>query len=400
LRFSRTLVAGAMIAFGLAEPGIGQVSSPIAVVPQHIPADSGDTIVKVSGRGFTAASQILWNGSPRETRFADSRTLRVRITAQDVRDPGLAEVRISDRPAPPPEEAVYVSVYVPVRANDLVWDSQRGRVYVSVTPDDPNGPSIGVLNPQTGLIERYIPLRERADALALSSDLRYLYAGMNRLVRRLDLSTGGPPVDIETVDYVQRILPFPSQPLSIFVNGVWGSAIIDGTSTRWSGGNVLCPIGLPDDAGLLTKFNDIFELQPISARGFDGPSRILARGALESLACPTLVGGRIYTDEGDVLSPVGPTNLGRFGAFGWPAPATERNRTYFLGTDNKVSGARIRLMVFSSDRQQLLRSYAFPGISDVNYSRIVAWGTDGVAFVSPPGSFTPSIGIHLVRVKD
>ena len=55
-----------------------QVSS---LSPDTIPSDA-ESVLTVDGSGFTAQSQILWNGSPLRTTFLDPHHLQTTVTQQ------------------------------------------------------------------------------------------------------------------------------------------------------------------------------------------------------------------------------------------------------------------------------------------------------------------------------
>lgn len=67
----------------------------LQVSPNLIEAGSGETVLTVSGEGFTAQSKVLWNGQERPTEFVDSSTLRVRIPASDLATVAEAQITVS-----------------------------------------------------------------------------------------------------------------------------------------------------------------------------------------------------------------------------------------------------------------------------------------------------------------
>jgi subtilisin family serine protease len=79
------------------------VSAPVPVVsslsPSSVMAGAGGFSLTVNGSGFTSASVVNWNGSPRATTFVSSTQLRAAITAADVATVGTAQVSVT---TPPP----------------------------------------------------------------------------------------------------------------------------------------------------------------------------------------------------------------------------------------------------------------------------------------------------------
>lgn len=61
-------------------PGPAPVAQATSLTPNAVPGDLNSVLLIVSGSGFTAQSQILWNGSTLETTFIDSRHLQATIT--------------------------------------------------------------------------------------------------------------------------------------------------------------------------------------------------------------------------------------------------------------------------------------------------------------------------------
>lgn len=63
------------------------------VSPRSVPQNV-DVVITVSGSGFDANSVVLYNGSPRQTTFVDSSTLRVSLSANDVKSFGTGQISV------------------------------------------------------------------------------------------------------------------------------------------------------------------------------------------------------------------------------------------------------------------------------------------------------------------
>jgi subtilisin family serine protease len=76
-------------------------SAPVAssLSPASVVAGAGGFTLTVNGSGFTNASVVNWNGSPRGTTFVSNTQLRAQIAAADVATVGTAQVSVS---TPPP----------------------------------------------------------------------------------------------------------------------------------------------------------------------------------------------------------------------------------------------------------------------------------------------------------
>jgi hypothetical protein len=69
------------------------------ISPSRASAGSGAFTLTVNGSGFTAASEVRWEGAPRPTTFVSSTQLRASIGATDVAAAGTAQVTVFS-PAP------------------------------------------------------------------------------------------------------------------------------------------------------------------------------------------------------------------------------------------------------------------------------------------------------------
>jgi hypothetical protein len=63
-------------------PGPAPMAQVMTLRPDAVPGDLNSVPLIVNGSGFTAQSQILWNGSTLETTFIDSRHLQATITQE------------------------------------------------------------------------------------------------------------------------------------------------------------------------------------------------------------------------------------------------------------------------------------------------------------------------------
>jgi len=79
------------------------VGSPLPAITWMIPSSaapgSAGLTITVNGEGFTAASTVLWNGSPRVTTFKSETQVQAAITAADLAAAGTAQLT-ANNPAP------------------------------------------------------------------------------------------------------------------------------------------------------------------------------------------------------------------------------------------------------------------------------------------------------------
>ncbi len=164
---------------------------PITISPSHIAADTGATKVTLTGTGFTVGMVATWNGQPRTTTFLDATRLQVSLTGVDLELPGIGMLAVWDSTQTEQiTESSPILVYVPVLNNDLVYDSLRDRIYIAVAASQkPQGPSIAVLNPELGKVEKWFSLSVEPTKLAISDDDQYLYVAQGNAVQRINLNS-------------------------------------------------------------------------------------------------------------------------------------------------------------------------------------------------------------------
>ncbi len=143
--------------------------------------------------------------------------------------------------------------------NDLVYDSVTNKIYASIpSANGANGNSIGVINPNTYLLEKTIFIGSEPTVLAISDNGQYIYAGFggSSTVRRFDVAsqTAGIQFSLGSdsstgSNYVEDIEVMPGQPTTIAI-----SRKNNGFSPRHEGvviydNNVMRPTTTPDHTG-------------------------------------------------------------------------------------------------------------------------------------------------------
>lgn len=148
---------------------------------------------------------------------------------------------------------------VNLTTNDLVYDSVTNKIYVSIpSANGSNGNSIGVINPNTYLLENTIFIGSEPTVLAISDNGQYIYSGFSgtSTVRRFDVATQTSGLQFSLGSdsstgsyYVEDIEVMPGQPTTIAV-----SRKNNGFSPRHEGvaiydNNVMRPTTTPDHTG-------------------------------------------------------------------------------------------------------------------------------------------------------
>lgn len=144
-------------------------------------------------------------------------------------------------------------------ANDLVYDSVTKKIYASIpSANGSNGNSIGVINPNTNLLEKTIFIGSEPTILAISDNGQYIYSGFSgsSTVRRFDVATQTAGLQFSLGSdpstgsyYAEDIEVMPGQPTTIAI-----SRKNNGFSPRHEGvviydNNVMRPTTTPDHTG-------------------------------------------------------------------------------------------------------------------------------------------------------
>jgi hypothetical protein len=181
-------------------PSLTQIS-PASVVAKTTP-----TPIIVNGGNFMTGATVQWNGKPLTTTYLSSSQLQVTPTAAQLASASIVQLSVSNPPPGGISSEMNFDVTYPARitvldlpANDLVWDPYAQRIYASLPSSyGSQGNSIAVINPTSGKTTGYYFAGSEPSQLALSSDAKYLYVGLNGngSVQRLVLPNFTPDIDI------------------------------------------------------------------------------------------------------------------------------------------------------------------------------------------------------------
>ena len=202
------------------------------ISPASVPLNTPTTIT-VTGTGFTNASVISISGAAQPTGFTSSTSLTTAVPSSLLTMPGVLAVTVTT-PAPGGGTSTpqYLTAYVPIANNSMVYNPANGLFYLSVpsSAGAPYGNSIVSIDPLTGALGTPIPVGAEPDQLAITADGRYLWVALDgaSAVRKLDLQTGvpGPPFTTvpELSGFAAAVLaPLPNEPDSVVVATMAGN---------------------------------------------------------------------------------------------------------------------------------------------------------------------------------
>lgn len=306
---------------------------------------------------------------------------------------------------------------VAAEANELVWDAARQVIYLSIPATAAaNANSIGVLDPQTGVISGHVPAGSNPGDMEISPDGQYLYValrGAGVIERRLlpslalDLTIplGTRPANGATL-YAKEfhVSPTASGTIAVVRSGsptASGSehdlAIFDGAAMRAQ----TVPAGV---SGAVTTFQwdsgtRIFGVDSSSSTGRAFHVAVDAGGATVAASQENvtafdrdamLVEGRMIMQSGRVFDPLTFAQIGSF-AHGSPftvaaTPDTTTRKAFFL-----VHGA---VRAFDLDTFTAIASITLPDAAPTLNARQIRWGRDGLALLNYQHSLS---GILLIN---
>jgi hypothetical protein len=415
------------------------VGVPVVTNPNPIPAVTllnptfmgagGPTFVlSVNGSGFIGTSQVQWNGVSRATTLVSSTELQAQITAEDIATTGTASVTVFN-PAPGggTSGALTFKISTPFTmttlsqtANDLIWDPVHQVIYLSVPGSaTANGNTIAVLSPTTGVITSSQFAGSNPDVLAISDDSSFLYAGIDgeSIVQRFILpslatdisyplgsSTSFGPffaLDLQVAPGAPHttavtLAVFGSEPaaqggITIFDDATARPTTAPGFGPGGGGSDLFDTLQWGSDATALFASNN-------EDTGFDFYTlSVNSSGVVLDHDFPNAFSGfndrihfdqgttLIYSDDGHVLNQAG-SPVGDFDFFGVMTPDSTLNAAFILGqTQDQIGSNTFTLQSFDLTHFTSVDSIVISNVNG-NPSRLIRWGTNGLAFITFTGA--------------
>ena len=407
-----------------------------ALTSAGAPVGSSDLTLTLSGRDFAAQAVVQWNATTIPSMWISATQMQATIPALFLSAASQGNITVAN-PAPgggsstplpftavaPPSTGSQVRVYA-AGGNDVAWDSQRQKLYVSspgVQGDLAN--KIVTVDPLAGTVAPSGFIGSEPDQISISSDGQYLYAGIDGQVsvERLTLPALTPDISFtlgsDSFDgpfYAQDLKAAPGSPHSVAVSKAAfdvspssaGIAIFDDATPRavslqgWPY-NAYASIEWGSDSSTIYSPaaqipTDLFVLS------VDGNGIRINKDFSQALIYPNVSydlhfdsgTGLLYTDGGQIVRPTDATILGTFNASGLVATDSGLNRVFILGQMPAQTGD------FSDFTIESFNQTSFAPIDSITISHVVGtpsafvrWGTNGLAFVTRVGGATDTNNI-------
>ncbi len=428
---------------GALDTTAGTVLTPVptltAVDPLNVTVGATNTNVTIAGRDFVGTPTVYWNGNPLPTTRSSSTAVQVSIPASDLSASATATITASNiesasavsnalsitiDPAPP--AGTQVTEY-DTGGNDLVWDANAGKIYVSMPGVQGDaGDAIASVDPVAGIVTTTGFVGSDPSNLAISSDGASLYASLYsqnaieqftlpglQVSQRWNLGADsyyGSSTSFSGPYFALDLEPAPGAPQTLALtlaypgSGSPSSAavrIYDGTTPRpndlqsmaysysslqWAGNSsMLYAIDQGED----------FLVLGVGSSGATLSQRYNSILSRDSLHIHYDAGtGLIYVDDGQVVSPSSGTVVGSFGASGLVVPDSSLNEVFILGQTSAQTGTQnYTVEAFDQNTYTALGSIAIDNLIGTP-SALVRWGTNGLAFttrVGQPNDFFGSV---------
>src|SRR5579864_5904733 len=391
------------------------------MTPGSAVAGSSAFTMTVTGTNFVPASVVQFNGTARTTTFVSSTQLQAAITAADVASVALAHVSILN---PQANGGIsldstflvgsaggpgFAEVIVNQQAQRILYDPLREVIYAAVPTGAPsNANTISVLNLNTLAITASQPTGVNPNALAISDDGQFLYAGVKGSVQRFTLPALTPDI---TYGLGLDVFGQPVSALDVQVApGAPHTTVVTTGSGSGASGNG--PVRVFDDATARPVTPNVFTFCDSLQWGASAAT-LLCSDTFDSGADMYVLtvdangvsvkqdnqgagGSRIHFDRGtnffygDNSNTVDTSALpvGRFNTFGSMVPDSSLNKAFFLDFGSSIHSYNLRHFTHISD-------ISIPGLNGFTGNQLIRWGQNGLAFTTSAGQIVLVAGNFL-----
>ena len=404
-----------------------------SITPATIRTGAPDTLITLTGSGFSSGSVVKLGGTALTTSFTNATTLTATVPAADLTAVGWAPVTVSS-PAPGggTSSVVPLSVFnvITLGVNHIVYEPYSRNLMASVGSGSSTivGNSIVAITPSTGALGTPVNIGSQPTNISLTSDSDYLYTVLqgSASVARFNLATQQPDVTFALPSSVYGIFaPAPrwiaAQPgtdttVAVDLGEDAGNAIFDVNPTAGTG--TLRGTASGSYTGSCLAFTDAADMfsfdidtsgytldhYVVGASGFTqlGSYSDYYQSTLNTFGCFKLSGGLAFSVYGGVANPtpdpavqIGTFNLQTLNSYfssspGNVAPDASLQRTFFAVDDANYSGSPDHIAGFDNKTFLGTNSIALPfaateGSTSFSIVDLVRWGQDGLAVLTSSG---------------
>ncbi|MBS1803976.1 MAG: transcription factor [Acidobacteria bacterium] len=386
------------------------------------------TDISLNGTGFTANTTVAINGATIFSTFQNSSLITATIPASSVALPGNVNITVTT-PAPGggTSAALPYTVFLPISNNDIVYDSVDGLLYASVpvTGIGSGGNSVVGIDPFTGDIKRTIWVGSNPNKLALSTNGKQLFVGLDGAgaVAQVDLtqgkvvnqfSLGGGPGVYDPPFTALYLAAVPASPNSVAVSA-WQLAYSGYKITIYDSGipranvypNGSGPVTFGSSPSVLYTANNVYggsiQKLTVDSTGVTGSTNLASTsGDIITLQYDN---GRLYASSGQVFDASVGTLLGTFystattPAYG-PVVSDPSLGRAFIGVNNSSTSIS-EVLGFNESTFNGTGTIPVNAVGTQGYpttfSKIVRWGQNGLAVSAAASAGTATNQIFIFQ---
>lgn len=392
-----------------------------SISPNNAPIGKATTIT-LNGTNFTSASTVSFNGTTLSSSYGSSTSLTAQIPSSLVNLPGNGFISVTT-PAPGGGTSATLSFtsYIPIVNNSMVFNPVSGLAYVSVpsSAGTTYGNSVVSVDPATGAIGTPILVGSEPNKLALSSDGKILWVGLDgaAAVRQVDLTTNTAglqfPLNGNAGIYANpltalALVALPGAPNSVVVSTTSNLAIFDsgvrrgtsitgypyntGTALQADGSKSEIYVGASNNYYVYTYNSTGLTLKATSPNGNYNTNYSDDMQA---------IGGRVFTDSGYAYDVESGALLGTFYNSGTAVASgpivadTTLNKAFILDSSGIAYGYN-QIQTFNTTDYTSASTSVIPvnGVNSIytgnnsNPTHLTRWGTNGLVFRASNGIFS------------
>jgi uncharacterized repeat protein (TIGR01451 family) len=394
--------------------------------PNAAPIGAAILSIQVSGTGFAPNSVVQWNGQNVPTTFGDSGTLTAAVPGTLQTTLGNVSVKVvTPAPGGGTSQSLPFTEYVGITSNEAIYNPVDGLLYLSIpsSAGAPLGNSVVSVDPATGAIGQPIFVGSEPNQLAISSDGKTLFVGLDGAgaVRQVDLpshtagvqfplgSIGGiyePPATAQAL----AALPGSSTSVAVSSNNAsipgGGIRIFDNGVPRAQANTVGYPStvpGLVADPSKSVLYGIGYNTYTTYPYDANGVSAGISTSVTYSATQLQIDKGRAYLNSGQVLDPGTGSLLGTF-FFAPDTPATGpfvsdsgTGKAFVLSNGQQYSnGTYNEIQAFRESDFTLINGESIPVnvVATTGYgvgatpSSLWRWGTNGLVFRTSGGVYS------------
>jgi hypothetical protein len=341
-----------------------------SISPAAIQSGANDTVITVTGAGFSSGSTVMLGTQALATGYTSSTTLTATVPEAQLASLGWAAITVTN-PAPGggTSDAVPLSIFsvITLGVNHILYDPYSQKIMASVGSGSTavTGNSLVAITPETATVGTPVPIGSQPENMALTSDGQVLYtiltgsqsvAVFNMLTQAAEYTYAVPAMP--NADGIQALRGIATQPgtentVALDLGDWAGNAIFDFNPTTQTAAIVGQASGPYSgsciaflDAGDMLAFDTdtsgaTFDHYTVTAAGFTYYNYSqYTESTLKDFGCFKLSGGLAFANAGGVANPatVPATQIGVFPVGGgggyttWGsfAPDTSLQSAFFM----------------------------------------------------------------------